>query len=235
MSIFVQNWVRQLRVPITTNEYVVLMELANYAHDDGRHAFPSMATIARNGRMSRPTVARVLDRLEHVHHLIAKEQSGKAKGTSNRYRILINEQPRMPAELEEGSPLDPVVAPVPNLFDGYPQGVNPDARGVYHGDAPQGVSPRARGVNPGARPGVSELDTQPINNHQEPSACAGEHRDAYGEPVACGADVDGCTAFAIPSELRESGMAHIAEIRERLATRSGRTDSSSLALNGAGS
>jgi hypothetical protein len=219
-------WALQRPEPLTSAEAFTLMILGNYANDDGSSCYPSMQTVARQVRVSRVTVYRILDRLEHVHHLIVKEKSGKAGGRSNRYRLRITDGPRLPAELPEGSPMDPPVHVVPNLFE---------PEGVYHGDTPsdakvihmvsrqarQGVlhgdtPPVSRGDTGVSRqvihPGVSSSETQPVNYPSgKVSACASSH----DEP--CGAGVEGCTLFVVDDSTAEIGRSHIEALRQQLA------------------
>jgi DNA-binding MarR family transcriptional regulator len=70
------QWARYVKAPLTANEVHVLVELADFARDDGTHCFPEMGTLARRCRLSRATVYRILDRLEHQHHVIRKVKSG---------------------------------------------------------------------------------------------------------------------------------------------------------------
>jgi hypothetical protein len=242
MSIHAIAWAQKVNVPLSSNEAFVLVTLAEYANDDGSNCWPAMSTVARKCRMSRATVFRILERLEHVHHVIRKERSGKPGGGTNRYRLLVNEAAHYPAELAEGSPLDPEIEAPPNLFDGqgvyhrdtplYPQGVASGATGGVSPCYTRGVSPRDRGVSPGATRGVSPGATQPVITRQEPSAraCASAHVDEYGDAVACGADVAGCALFKIPDEIADNGRRHIDEIRERLAARRVGTDEPRPAL-----
>lgn len=224
------NWAREQR-GLSSNEMHVLKELANYAWDDGSNAFPTMQSLARYCCMSRPTVARVLDRLEHFHKLIVKERSGKQSGTANKYRLQIDRVARPPAEIAPNSPLDPAVEAIEDpqgcliLIDptseSSPQGRAPDARpGVYHSDTP-GVSCRARGRAPDARPGASELDVPhpslPVKNPQR--ACAGEHLHDDGTERSCGAGVPGCTAFMLDDATAALGVQAIAELRAHLLSK----------------
>lgn len=248
MSIHAISWAQQVQAPLSSNEAFVLVTLAEYADDDGSKCWPAMSTVARKCRMSRATVYRILDRLEHVHHLIRKERSGKAGGSTNRYRLLINEAVRYPSEIVDGSPMDPTIAPVVNLFSEggvyhgdtppYPQGVASGATGGVSPRDTRGVSPRDRGVSPGATGGVSPGATQPTITRQYPSrapACGEPHLDAWGDPVECGAGIPGCALFVIPDAERENGLRHLAELREHLAAKRAGTGSRLHALDGGGS
>lgn len=59
---------------------LVMVALADYAHDDGTNAFPSVPTIARKARVDERTVQRALRELEEAGELRAtgKTRSGVA-------------------------------------------------------------------------------------------------------------------------------------------------------------
>lgn len=245
MSLHAMMWARQVKAPLTSNEVHVLLELADFADDDGRNCRPKMSTLARRCRLSRSTVYRILERLEHVHHVIRKERSGQSAGSANHYRLLVDEQPSYPPEIVEGSPLDAHIAPIPNLLD---------PEGVCHGDTPLypqvsrqvthlgvapvthlGVATRDTCVAPDDTRGVAPDDTP--HTPQYPSGspthargdldadrggCHGGHLDRYGDPVACGVNVPGCSAFKIDEDTKLRGLVHIEELRAKL--RSGTAD-----------
>jgi hypothetical protein len=249
MSIWVSAWASQVKAPLTSHEQIVLDKLADHCSNaDGTGCFPSMETLARESRLSRATVWRILDRLEYVHVLIRKETSGKQKGRSNHYRLLVDSPQRLPSEIPEGSPMDPVVPAVPNLFD-IEQGVASDATG---GVSPRdtlrlvdnsekvsrhatpvsrqrdrvGVASRDRGVASSATPGVASDATRTVI---EPSitktACEtstnGHHFDAnIGDWVCCNATAPGCMLFAHSQRTIETGRNGIAMLRAQLAAKS---------------
>jgi hypothetical protein len=56
--------------PTAGNAKVVLLGIANHAHPDGSHAYPSVETLARYARVSRRTVQRVLRALERDGQIV---------------------------------------------------------------------------------------------------------------------------------------------------------------------
>lgn len=68
----------------TLGARLVLLALAEYAHDDGTKAFPKVETIARKARMSRKGVQDALRRLEREGHIA---RTGKTKDGTNVYSI----------------------------------------------------------------------------------------------------------------------------------------------------
>ena len=65
---------------------LMLLAIADYAHDDGTNAWPSFTTLARKTRMSRRNARRTIKKLERVGELYIKRNGGKHK--SNEYSIL---------------------------------------------------------------------------------------------------------------------------------------------------
>ena len=65
---------------------LMLLAIADYAHDDGTNAWPSLATLARKTRMTRGNVIRTIKKLEKASEIHVNRNGGKHK--SNEYSIL---------------------------------------------------------------------------------------------------------------------------------------------------
>jgi hypothetical protein len=63
---------------------LVLIALADYAHDDGTNAFPSVPTLARKARVDDRTVQRALRELEEAGEL---EQAGRTRSGVTIWRL----------------------------------------------------------------------------------------------------------------------------------------------------
>lgn len=68
----------------TLGARLVLLALADYAHDDGSKAFPSVDTLATHARLSRRGVQAALRKLEEEEHI---EATGKTKYGTTIYTI----------------------------------------------------------------------------------------------------------------------------------------------------
>lgn len=66
MSWQATSWATSQRVTATATEQLVLVILANYAGEDGRNAFPSVARLSRETRLSERAVQKTLRRLEEM-------------------------------------------------------------------------------------------------------------------------------------------------------------------------
>ena len=77
--------------PPHPNERLVLLCLADKAADDGRNAFPSMATIAERTALSQRTVERVIDRLVAAGYLLRERRyvGNGRRNRSNLYTIVL--------------------------------------------------------------------------------------------------------------------------------------------------
>jgi len=85
--------------PVGGSERLVLLAIADCADDEGRNAWPSVATLARKCRVDARTVQRIIRRLAAGGHLA---MTGCAGGRgSNRYAVL----------MAEPSPSPPVAPP----------------------------------------------------------------------------------------------------------------------------
>lgn len=65
---------------------LMLLAIADYAHDDGTNAWPSLSTLARKTRMSRRNAIRTIKKLEKVGELFVVRRGAEHK--SNEYSIL---------------------------------------------------------------------------------------------------------------------------------------------------
>ena len=65
---------------------LMMLAIADYAHDDGTNAWPSLATLARKTRMSRRNAIRTIKKLERAGELFVQRNGGKHK--SNEYSII---------------------------------------------------------------------------------------------------------------------------------------------------
>lgn len=76
MSGVVVSWVLDNAAVKEHSDLIVLLVLADHAHEDGTHAYPSVRTIARRGRLARSTVQRSLRRLEGTGEIEAAGRLG---------------------------------------------------------------------------------------------------------------------------------------------------------------
>jgi len=67
---------------------VCLLMIANHAHADGTNAFPSYETLARECRMSRRQLVRIVQQLEGSGDLVVEHRVGRQG--PNRYAIVMN-------------------------------------------------------------------------------------------------------------------------------------------------
>ena len=70
MSVQAISWVLD-HSPSKGTERLVLLSLANHAHDDGSHAWPAVATIGREANVSERSVQRALRALEEAGAILA--------------------------------------------------------------------------------------------------------------------------------------------------------------------
>lgn len=102
---------------------LVLLAIADHAHDDGTGAWPTVATLARKSRMSERGVQYSLRKLEEAGELVVEPNAGP--GGRNLYRILLTpaggEAQCTPADIAPPQDLHP-----PGEQDCTP-GVNPTA------------------------------------------------------------------------------------------------------------
>lgn len=85
MSIEVLTWVFKHSEAKLANR-LVLLALADYAHDDGSKAFPSIPKLAAKARVSERTAIRCLQALAKAG---AIEQTGKTRGGTKIYKVLM--------------------------------------------------------------------------------------------------------------------------------------------------
>lgn len=71
--------------PSKGSELLLLLALADHAHDDGSNAFPSIATLAQKTRMSSRSVSRLISRLVSRGELRAERRPGR----SNRMTLVV--------------------------------------------------------------------------------------------------------------------------------------------------
>lgn len=83
MSVQASTWVIKHSSQKGANLLVLLM-IANYAHADGTNAFPSVETLAKDCRMSKRQVLRILAALEASGELLIDHSAGR---NPNRYAL----------------------------------------------------------------------------------------------------------------------------------------------------
>jgi hypothetical protein len=84
MSIAALDWVLK-HSEATLGSRLVLIALADTAHDDGSKTFPSVETIASKARMSRRAAQAGLRKLEEEGHIVA---TGRTRNGTNVYTIV---------------------------------------------------------------------------------------------------------------------------------------------------
>ncbi|WP_019104028.1 helix-turn-helix domain-containing protein [Chromobacterium haemolyticum] len=86
MSVKVMNAVFD-RFPEGGGLMVLALKLADHAHDDGSHIYPSVQSLAQKTRQSGRTVQRQLDRLVRAGWLILMSETRGGRGITNEYCI----------------------------------------------------------------------------------------------------------------------------------------------------
>jgi Helix-turn-helix domain len=89
MSVRVLSWVFESSTVTHRGDLLVLLVLADHAHDDGTHAFPSVEKIARKSRLSRRGTQLALRRLERLGAIEATGSEGPHRPRS--YRVVMGE------------------------------------------------------------------------------------------------------------------------------------------------
>lgn len=229
MSHHATSWAFTAPKGMPTVDKFVLVALADFADSDGI-CYPSWSKLAKMTNLHRATVYRSLDRLVRQWGCVQVITSGglktgnRGRHANNRYRLDVGPW-RLPAEMgdhEVATTFDPeVLDPELSLFTPFLEPESEDevihkGRGarpingslrVAHGDKWVAHDDK---MGRGARPEVTN----------EPS------RTAPSSPYFEGTAVDNSdTAWRrIPDETRQSGLAHIAALRDQLASRSSSTD-----------
>lgn len=86
MSVKVMNAVFD-RFPEGGGLMVLALKLADHAHDDGTHIFPSVEALAQKTRQSGRTVQRQLEKMVKAGWLIPVSDNKGGRGLTNEYRI----------------------------------------------------------------------------------------------------------------------------------------------------
>lgn len=87
MSVQAMTWVFE-HSAATEGNRLVLLSLANHAHADGSMAFPSVATVAHEARMSPRGAQKCLRKLEEASMI---ERTDKHSSGTNIYRVIMDE------------------------------------------------------------------------------------------------------------------------------------------------
>ena len=70
---------------------LVLLAIAEHAHDDGQNAWPSVERLARMTRMSTRHVRRCIGKLVELGEIAVERSKGRR---SNRYKVLLTSHPQ---------------------------------------------------------------------------------------------------------------------------------------------
>lgn len=90
MSIHVMSWVLRNSEERVSGRRLVLLVLADHAHEDGRCSWPSVGTIAQEARMSERGVRYALRKLEESGRIL---RDGWSRHQTASYRIIMEEPP----------------------------------------------------------------------------------------------------------------------------------------------
>jgi Helix-turn-helix domain len=106
MSYKIANFIASLR-SLTPSEKAVAFVIANHAGHDGRNAYPSMSTVAKEaGLKHRQSASKIVQRLlekptEEEAGLLVLESEGTGRGNTNRYRVNLEFSDSKPPAQEE--------------------------------------------------------------------------------------------------------------------------------------
>lgn len=142
LSIHVYRWVVKNGGATTLAEQAVLLNLADHAGDDGRDAFPSVPTIAREIKASEDTVRRALKRLLKNGCIRHDGWRGSTSKQTKNYTVVVPWTPSHPAgggsvrgDTESGPPLA-ACGPTPRTL-------HPEPSVNHHGSAAERAHARA--------------------------------------------------------------------------------------------
>lgn len=108
MSIHVMSWIFQHSEEKVPGRRLILLALADHAHDDGRCAWPSVATLARKTRMSERGVRYALRSLEESGRIV---RDGWSRHKTASYRLILEEPPPAAGTIPTYLPADWVEPP----------------------------------------------------------------------------------------------------------------------------
>lgn len=105
---------------------LVLLAMADHAHDDGSSAFAAVPTLARKARVSERTAQRALRRLEEACEIVA---TGKTSRGVTRYHLAVVQGLALPSGIAGGDNLSPEVLSIrKRLSDGSGDNLTPLGR-----------------------------------------------------------------------------------------------------------
>lgn len=136
MSVYVMAWVFR-HSEATLSDRLVLLALADYAHDDGTNAFPTVDKLANKARVGKSTARAALRRLEDVG---AIKQTGPMPWGAMSYAILMKGAP------DPGAPQDRANARQDSSQGAPGSGAKPSDRTVKNPSTPP--TARAREAMP---------------------------------------------------------------------------------------
>lgn len=108
MSVHVMSWIFRESEERCAGRRLVLLAIADHAHDDGRCAWPSVQTIATKARMTKRGAQKALRELEKSGRIVRDGWS--ASGTVC-WRIIMEEPPPLAGTVPTHVPSDWVDPP----------------------------------------------------------------------------------------------------------------------------
>lgn len=180
------------------SELLMMLALADFAHDDGTKAFPSVPTLAAKSRMSKRSVQRILRVLEDRGLITC---TGTTKNGTNVYHVL-------PPVEEVGGCKDDTHSGGAKLSPGG------DARVTGGGDA--GVTGGVTHVSP--NPSMNRQDEPSGEEQQQHAGASGTSADEPGtlteEETAVRSQLLGLGVFPVAADrlLREHGLAWLGRV-----------------------
>lgn len=130
MSLHLIGKLWKARLPLGPSELLVLVRLADFAHEDGSCIYPSMARVAADLNLQLRSVRRIVARLEKMGYLIVVKPSAGGRGQTTHYRLVLPE----PAVLE------PPTSDAGTNVSRFPTGKTVTATSLYLSNGDRGVT-----------------------------------------------------------------------------------------------
>lgn len=93
MSFSAIKWA--FKQPVSPTEKLVLLCIADHAHEKTQQCWPSVATIASESGYSRRTVFYAIESLVELGFISRDERFNRNRQTSNRYTVNVNFKPKL--------------------------------------------------------------------------------------------------------------------------------------------
>lgn len=197
------------RYPNGAGEFTLALALADNAHDDGSHIFPTVATLAQKTRQSVRAVQYQLRRMEEMGWLVSVGPADGGCGRPREYRIspawIKGEELPTPGKGANSAPPTGATIAPPRVQNAAEKGAT-IAPAIEPQEPSEILSPQLPSRGASAAPAERAEQFALVGDASAGPAASAKDRKAYPNPVAIDTWLDACRAAGVQAIARDDAV-----------------------------